>query len=38
MNKITDALLLKDEVPRSHVALTYGIAGLIVGALFLSNK
>lgn len=38
MNKITDALLLKDEAPRSHVALTYGIAGLIVGVLFLSNK
>lgn len=37
MNKITDALTLKDTAPRSHVAMVYGIGGLIIGTLFLSG-
>ncbi|AAG00438.1 P10 membrane protein [Pseudomonas phage phi13] len=38
MNKVTNALLLKDEAPRSHVAIAYGLIGLVVGAFVLSNK
>lgn len=38
MDKITNAVLLRNDAPRSHVALTYGIAGILVGVLFLGNK
>lgn len=38
MDKITDALMLKDTAPRSTVAITYGLIGLIVGVMVLGNK
>lgn len=38
MEKITDALMLKETAPRSNVAITYGLIGLIVGVVFLSDK
>lgn len=38
MDKLVDAALLKESAPRSHIAMTYGIAGLMVGMLFLGSK
>lgn len=38
MEKITDALTLKDTAPRSHVAMTYGLIGLFVGAFVLGRS
>lgn len=38
MEKVTNALMLKEESPRSHVAIFYGLTGLIVGTLFLGGK
>lgn len=38
MDTLTNAIMLRNEAPRSHIALTYGIAGLLVGMLFLGNK
>lgn len=38
MEKITDPFLLKETATRGQVALVYGIAGLIVGALFLGKS
>lgn len=38
MNKVTDAILLKETASRGHVALTYGVIGLVVGAFFLGSK
>lgn len=35
MEKLTNALLLKEKAPRSHVALAYGIGGLLIGMLVL---
>lgn len=37
MDTITNALMLKEEAPRSHVAITYFSIGLLVGAFFLSK-
>lgn len=34
MDKILDAVLMKDTAPRSTIALTYGIAGVIAGLIF----
>lgn len=37
MDTITNALTLKEEAPRSHVALAYISIGLLVGTFFLSK-
>lgn len=38
MNTITDAIMLRDTATRGQVAVAWGIAGLLVGVLFLGNK
>lgn len=38
MDKLTNALMLKDEAPRSHVAMIYGVAGIAIGMFVLGNK
>lgn len=37
MDTITNAIMLKEETPRSHVALAYFSIGLLVGTFFLSK-
>lgn len=34
MDKITNAITLSDQATRGEVAITYGIAGLMLGVLF----
>jgi len=38
MDVITNAVLLKEASTRGQVAMVYGLAGLLVGVLFLSKK
>lgn len=38
MNKITSALLLKEEASRGHVAIVYGLVGLVIGTLVLGGE
>lgn len=38
MEKITDPLLLKETATRGQVAVVYGVAGLILGALFFGRS
>lgn len=38
MDTLTNAILLKDAAPRSHVAVAYGVAGLLVGILVFGKK
>lgn len=38
MDQILNPLLLKEEATRGQVALVYGIAGLLIGTLFLSRN
>lgn len=37
MNQITNALFLREEARPIHIALTYGILGIVTGALLLGN-
>lgn len=38
MDKVTDAIMLKDTATRGQVAMIYGIAGLFLGAFVLSKN
>lgn len=37
MEKLTDAVLLKETAPRGTVAIVYGVAGLLIGMLVLGK-